>query len=185
MNNQSLGPGSLARCGVAISLASLLAIGSLSAQTADDGFSLGLGGGFAKGFTAPSIASRGGIGYYMQSTLEMPSPFRVLRPRADFVFADWGSQMLGLTGNLLFSPLSGKRVAPYLLAGAGAYTVEGARVKSGWTLGLGLRLPGEARSITVESRVHSFLRASPDPFPYDTGNRWRTVWAPIGLGIQF
>src|SRR5690349_1372341 len=52
MNNQSLGPGSLARCGVAISLASLLAIGSLSAQTADDGFSLGLGGGFAKGFTA-------------------------------------------------------------------------------------------------------------------------------------
>jgi hypothetical protein len=185
MKMHRYGLSSLALSAVAISVASLVATGPLSAQGLDNGFSLGLGGGFAKGFTSPLIHSTGGIGYYMQSTLDMPSPFRVLRPRADFVFADWGSQMMGLTGNLVFSPVSGKRVAPYLLAGAGAYTVEGARIKSGWNLGIGFRLPGEARSITIESRVHAFLRASPDPFPYDNGNRWRTVWAPIGLGIQF
>ena len=169
---------------LAVSAASTMAIAAASAQTADSGFSFGLGGGFAKGFALPSATST--LGYYMLSTLEFPSPLRVLRPRADLLFADWGSsRMTTLTGNLLFTPISGKRIAPYALAGAGAYAVPGSTPKSGWTLGLGLRLPGEARAFTIESRLHSFLRAKQNFLPNDAGGRWRYVWTPIGLGIQF
>jgi hypothetical protein len=120
-------------------------------------------------------------------TLEFPSPVRFVRPRADLFFADWGGgHVTALTANLLLAPISGKRVAPYALAGAGAYTQGGSAVKAGWTLGLGLRLPGELRAVTVESRVHAFLRAQRNVLPYDDmGSRWRYVVTPIGLGIQF
>jgi hypothetical protein len=172
------------RPGFVVAAATLIAVTAASAQTADDGFSLGLGGGFAKGFATPFSGST--IGYYVLPTLEFPSLLRVLRPRADLLFADWGaSRVTAFTGNFLFTPLSGKRIAPYALAGAGAYAVRGSPLKSGWTLGLGLRLPGEAHAITIESRVHAFL-APKNNFPsFDTGSRWRYVWAPIGLGIQF
>jgi hypothetical protein len=157
---------------------------SASAQTAEDGFSVGLAGGFARGSASPFSSSA--IGYYVLSTLEFPSPVQVVRPRADVFFADWGGgRVTALTANLLLTPISGRRVAPYALAGAGAYAMPGSGVKAGWTVGAGLRLPGELRTLTVESRVHAFLRANRNVPPYDVGSRWGYVWAPIGLGIQF
>ncbi|MFL5639566.1 MAG: hypothetical protein ACJ78M_09335 [Gemmatimonadaceae bacterium] len=168
---------SIARFALALAASITFEAIPASAQQASEGFSLGLGGGFAK---APSL------GYYMQTTLEFPSVLRVFRPRLDGLFADWGSgHVESLTANVVFTPIAGKRVAPYLLAGAGAYATPGSIVKSGWTLGAGLRLPGEFRAITIESRVHAFLRARHEyPASYDVG-RWRYLWAPIGLGIQF
>ncbi|MFL5465219.1 MAG: hypothetical protein ACJ78R_11010 [Gemmatimonadaceae bacterium] len=153
-----------------------------SAQQAADGFSLGLAGGFARGPSSPFYSNS--FGYYMQTDLEFPSVLRVFRPRIDGLLAEWdGGRIEALTANVLFTPIAGKRVAPYVLAGAGAYALSG--VKAGWTLGAGLRLPGELRSITIESRVHSFLRGRQNPPPYDVGGRWRYLWTPIGLGIQF
>lgn len=172
------------RFALAVSAASTMAIAAASAQTTDSGFSLGLGGGFAKE-SAPPVGSNT-TGYYVLSTLEFPSLLSVLRPRADLIFADWGSsRMTALTGNVLFTPISGKRIAPYALAGAGAYASLGAGLKSGWTLGLGLRLPRETRAITIESRLHSFLGVKQDFRPNDVSGRWRYVWTPIGFGIQF
>jgi len=172
--------------GLGLALVAIAVFGAIpaSAQIAANGFSVGLAGGFARGSASPFSSST--IGYYVLSTLEFPSPVRVVRPRADVFFADWGGgHVTALTASVLLTPVSGRRVAPYALAGAGAYTMAGSAVKAGWTLGAGLRLPGELRALTVESRVHAFLRANRDVPPYDVGSRWRYVWAPIGLGIQF
>src|SRR5256885_7021156 len=138
-----------------------------SGEAGATGFSLGLSSGFVRASEAGESLIIGGIpqfepggfGYYMQTTLEMPSPLRVIRPRADLFFADWGQHLTALTGNLVLTPFSSKKVAPYLLAGAGAYSMSGVAVKSGWTLGAGLRLPGEKWSVTIESRIHAFHRA--------------------------
>jgi hypothetical protein len=105
-----------------------------------------------------------------------------MRPRADLFFADWGQHVTGLTANVLLTPLSGKRLAPYALAGAGAFSMPGSNPKAGWTLGLGLRLPSELRSVTVESRMHAYLRGHGPEFG---SSRWRYLYAPIGLAIQF
>jgi hypothetical protein len=175
----------LLKCAFAVSTVSVIAVTSASAQAADSGFSIGVGGGFAK---ASDPLSTGSVGYYMLSTLEFPSLLRVLRPRADLLFADWGlSHAIGLTGNILLSPFPGNRVAPYAIVGGGAYAMRGTGVAPGWTLGLGLRLPGESRTFAIESRVH-VLRAARVLYPnvnYDTGIRWDYVWTPIGLSIQF
>lgn len=153
-----------------------------SAQTVADGFSVGLGGGFARGSSSPLSSST--IGYYVLTNLEFPSPVRVFRPRADVFFAEWGGEhVTALTANVLFTPVSGRLVAPYALAGAGAYSMPGSAVRAGWTLGAGLRLPGELRALTVESRVHAYLRANGQGIPPES--RWRYLFAPIGLGIQF
>jgi hypothetical protein len=74
-----------------------------------------------------------------------------------------------------------KRFAPYVLAGAGAYSVQGSGYKSGWTLGAGLRLPGEEWSVTIESRMHAFVQTTTGT----SDERWRNIVTPIGLGIQF
>ena len=180
------------RTALAIGCALMLAPAGARAQTTTDGFSLGLTSGFAQGPASPFSSSS--LGYYVLPTLEFPSFMRVFRPRVDGLFADWGAgRATALTGNLLFTPISGKRVAPYLLAGAGAYAMPGAGVKAGWTLGAGLRLPSALRAITIESRVHAFLRARPRDGFIDTPlgrvwapeGRWGYIWAPIGLGIQF
>ncbi|MFL5483258.1 MAG: hypothetical protein ACJ8AK_13845 [Gemmatimonadaceae bacterium] len=163
---------------------------AVRAQAGDSGFSLGLSSGFVRASDAglPLIIGGvpqfepGGFGYYMQTTLTMPSPLRMIRPRADLLFADWGQHLTALTGNLVFTPISSKKVAPYLLAGAGAYGMQGAGVKAGWTLGAGLRLPGEKWSVTIESRVHAFIRANAWP---EGSKRSRSVFMPIGLGIHF
>ena len=160
-----------------------------SAQAGGNGFSLGFGGGFARasGEDVPYILvgsplpDMGGIGYYMQATLETPSPFRMIRPRADLFFADWGEHVTGLTGNLLLTPVVTKRFAPYVLAGAGGYAMQGYRVRSGWTIGAGLRLPGEKWSVNIETRVHSFVKTVTGT----SDKKWRSVFTPIGLGIQF
>jgi hypothetical protein len=91
-----------------------------------------------------------------------------------------------LTANVLFTPISGKRVAPYVLAGAGGYASQGSGIKPGWTLGGGLRLPGELRSIILESRMHVF-RAHERTFPGLMGmqNDWQYLFTPIGFAIQF
>ena len=156
-----------------LAAATLFLAAPASAQAGANGFSFGVGGGFARASS---------FGYYVLSTLELPSPVHVLRPRADLFFADWGQHVTGLTANVLVTPLSGKRLAPYALAGAGAYSMPGTIVKAGWTLGVGLRLPGEARSVTIESRMHAYLRGNGPEFG---SSRWRYLYAPIGLGIQF
>ena len=174
-----------------LTVVTVLGASPVSAQGTSDGFSVGLAGGFARGPT--SIYSSSNLGYYVLTNLEFPSQLRFFRPRVDGLFADWGgAQMEALTANVLFTPVLGKRVAPYALVGAGAYSTGGAAVKAGWTLGAGLRLPGDLRAITVETRIHAFLGPSRQDFnPYQNSTisgptgRWRYVFAPIGLGIQF
>jgi hypothetical protein len=170
-----------------IAAATLLPAATASGQATSNGFSFGIGGGFASGSGSSagprtSAPDAGGFGYYVLSALELPEPVRFLRPRVDLFFADWGQRVTGLTANVLVSPVRGKRLAPYALAGAGAYKMYASSPKSGWTLGVGLRIPGELRSITVESRVHAYLRGRGSEFESD---RWRYLWAPIGLGVQF
>jgi hypothetical protein len=91
MKMHRYGLSSLALSAVAISVASLVATGPLSAQGLDNGFSLGLGGGFAKGFTSPLIHSTGGIGYYMQSTLDCRRRFACC-VRAPISFSQTGDR---------------------------------------------------------------------------------------------
>ena len=170
---------SIAGFGLVLAAATVFGAGPAFAQRAGEDFSVGFAGGFSRTSSA--------IGYYVLTTLEFPSPVQVFRLRTDGLFADWGRGRVGaLTANVLFTPISGKRVAPYALAGAGAFTTDGSVVKAGWTLGLGLRLPGELRAITLESRLHAFLRAGPQNVPPGSlQDRWQYVFAPIGLGIQF
>ncbi len=177
----------LVNAALSVVAATLLPAAPASGQARSDGFSFGIGGGFARGSGSPagprtSAPEAGGLGYYVLSTLELPAPVRFLRPRADLFFADWGQHVTGLTANVLVTPVPGKRLVPYALAGAGAYKMSASNPKSGWTLGVGLRLPGELRSITVESRMHAYLRGRGSEFE---SSRWRYLWAPIGLGVQF
>lgn len=175
----------VARFSLALMAAGVIGASPASAQAAaEEGFSLGIGGGFSKGPSAPYGSS---IGYHLLGTLEFPSPVRAFRLRTDGLFADWGAGRLSaLTGNLLFTPVSGKRVAPYVLAGAGAYASPGTGIMPGWTLGAGLRLPGELRSIILESRMHVFRTDGSNIYrPYDLEDRWRYVITPIGFAIQF
>jgi hypothetical protein len=165
---------------LSLAAATLFLAAPASAQTGANGFSFGVGGGFARGSSSPGFS--GSFGYYVLSTLELPSPVHVLRPRADLFFADWGQHVTALTANVLVTPLSGKRLAPYAIAGAGAYSMPGSNPKAGWTLGVGLRLPGELRSVTIESRMHAYLRGHGPEFG---SSRWRYLAAPIGLGVQF
>lgn len=161
---------------------------SASAQEGSTGFSLGVGGGFAQ-------ASEQGVGYTVFSTLEFPSPFRVLRPRADVFFASWAASphVTGVTGNILLTPFATRSVAPYLLVGAGAYIEEEAKPKAGATVGFGLRLPGTLRSVVIESQVQFYLLDHPRAGLYippgavndQSVKRSRGIWKPIGLAIQF
>lgn len=163
---------------------------SATAQGGSSGFSLGVGGGFAR-------TNDTGLGYELTSTLELPSPVSALRPRFDLVLAelDRGPKLVALTANALVTPFSSPRVAPYLLAGVGAYMEETSRPpKFGGQLGLGLRLPGQLRSVVLESQLHVYLLA--DPWAAYQGpnsqlvvdvpiSRTRLLWKPIGLTIQF
>lgn len=171
---------------LSVAAASLFLAARVSAQAGSEGFSFGIGGGFARASSSvrasTSPVAEGGFGYYVLSTLELPSPVRFVRPRADLFFADWGEKVTGLTANVLVTPVSGKRLAPYALAGAGAYKMSLSNPKAGWTLGLGLRLPGELRSVTIEIREHAFLRGHRPEFG---SSRWRYLFMPIGLGVQF
>lgn len=171
----------------AVALAVLLAA-SASAQGVS-GFSLGVGGGFAR-------SNDLGLGYELTSTLEVPSPFSAVRPRFDLLLADLsdGPNLVALSANALVTPFASPRVAPYLLLGVGAYMEETSRPpKFGGSLGLGLRLPGQFRSVVIESQVHLYLLA--DPASYQGPNsqqvvdpsfsRNRILWKPIGITIQF
>jgi hypothetical protein len=113
---------------------------------------------------------------------------------ADF---DRGPNLVVLSANALVTPFSSGRLAPYLLAGVGAYMEETSRPpKFGGTLGLGLRLPGQLRSVVIESQVHVYLLA--DRWAEFQGassqggvvadmstTRNRILWKPIGVTIQF
>lgn len=163
---------------------------SATAQGGSSGFSLGFGSGFAQSWDQ-------GIGYTIFSTLEIPSPVSVLRPRVDAFFANYGGSphLTGATANVLVTPFATKSVAPYLLAGVGAYQEEGWRSpKAGATFGLGLRLPGALQSVVIESQAHIYRLREPRPalntppgaviFPSDI-KRNRAVFKPIGIAIQF
>ena len=168
----------------------LLMAASAAAQQGSSGFSLGVGGGFAR-------SNNLGLGYELTSTLEVPSPFGAVRPRLDLLLADFGRgpNLVALSANALVTPFSNPRVAPYLLAGLGAYLEETSRPpKFGGTLGLGLRLPGQLRSVVIESQVHVYLLADPwaefqsaSSQGVVTGptSRNRILWKPIGVTIQF
>lgn len=174
-----------ARCSFATITAVVLGGSSASAQAAAEGFSLGIGGGFSQG-PASAYGPRGTIGYHFLGTLEFPSPVRAFRLRSDGLFADWGGGRVGaLTGNLIFTPISGRRVAPYVLAGGGGYVGQGSGVKPGWNVGAGLRLPGELRTIVLESRMHVFRAQDRYPGLIGTDNKWKYVFTPIGFAIQF
>ena len=176
-------------CGwLSVVAVSLLLAGSAAAQGGSSGFSLGVGGGFAQ--------ADQGVGYTLLSTLEFPSPVSVLRPRADVFYSNYGSWpwVAGVTGNVLLTPFSSTRVAPYLLAGVGAYLEDGSNPKAGTTFGLGLRLPGQFRSIVIESQAHVYLLDHPrgqvyaytlDGPLYGSTKHSRVVWKPIGIAIQF
>ena len=84
---------------------------SAAAQQGSSGFSLGVGGGFAR-------SNNLGLGYELTSTLELPSPVSGLRPRLDLLLADFdrGPNLVALSANALVTPFSNPRVAPYLLA---------------------------------------------------------------------
>lgn len=168
----------------------VLLAASAAAQGGSSGFSLGVGGGFAR-------SNDLGLGYELISTLELPSPVSAVRPRFDLVLAEFdrGPTLVALTANALVTPFSSPKVAPYLLAGVGAYIEETSRPpKFGGTLGLGLRLPGQLRSVVIESQVHVYLLA--DPWAAYQGpnsqlvvdpsiSRNRILWKPIGVTIQF
>ena len=152
-------------------------------------FSIGVGGGFAQ---APDQ----GVGYTLFSTLEFPSPVLALRPRVDAFFSNWGASphLTGVTANLLLTPFATKTLAPYALVGAGAYTEEDSRTQAGFTMGLGLRLPGALRSVVIESQVHVYRLDNPRAGLYippgaiiesSSIKRNRAVWKPIGIGFQF
>lgn len=168
-------------CGAALFAASAAAQGST-------GFSLGLGGGFAK-------SNDLGLGYELTSTFEVPSPFNIVRPRFDLLYADFsdGPNLVALSANALVTPFSGPRVAPYLLLGMGAYLEETSRPpKFGGSLGLGLRLPGQFRSVGIESQLHVYLLADrwsayqgSQPIADPSFTRNRLLWKPIGVTIQF
>ena len=163
---------------------------SAAAQQGSSGFSLGVGGGFAR-------SNDLGLGYELTSTLEVPSPFGAVRPRFDLMLAEFnrGPKFVALSANALVTPFSSPRVAPYLLAGVGAYIEETSRPpKFGGTLGLGLRLPGQLRSVVIESQVHVYLLADPWSEVQSAGSqgvvtgptsRNRVLWKPIGVTIQF
>jgi len=160
---------------------------SATAQGGSSGFSLGVGGGFAQ--------ADQGVGYTVLSTLEFPSPVRMLRPRADVFYSNWGRwpNVAGVTGNVLLTPFSTTRVAPYLLAGVGAYLEEDSKAKAGATFGLGLRLPGALRSVVIESQAHVYRLEQPrgpTDIPPGASNDWstrrnRVIWKPLGMAIQF
>jgi len=164
---------------------------SAAAQQGSSGFSLGVGGGFAR-------SNNLGLGYELTSTLELPSPVSAVRPRFDLVLAEFdrGPRLVALTANALVTPFSTARVAPYLLAGVGAYIEETSRPpKFGGSLGLGLRLPGQLRSVVIESQLHVYLLADPWAEFLSAGSqgvvtdwppsRSRLMWKPIGATIQF
>jgi hypothetical protein len=169
---------------------SLVLAGSAFAQLGSTAFSLGVGGGFAR-------SNDLGLGYQLTSTLEVPSPVSAVRARFDLLLADFdrGPNVVALTANALVTPFSSVRVAPYVLAGVGAYMEETSRPpKFGGTLGLGLRLPGQLRSVVIESQVHVYLLADrwaayqgPDSqLVVDPSvSRNRILWKPIGITIQF
>jgi len=168
----------------------VLLAASAAAQGRSSGFSLGVGGGFAR-------SNDLGLGYELTSTLDVPSPFGAVRPRLDLLLADFGRgpNLVALSANALVTPFSSPRVAPYLLAGLGAYMEETSRPpKFGGTLGLGLRLPGQLRSVVIESQVHVYLLADPwaefqsaSSQGVVTGptSRNRILWKPLGVTIQF
>ncbi|MFL5596757.1 MAG: hypothetical protein ACJ77S_04790 [Gemmatimonadaceae bacterium] len=167
----------------------LLFSASASAQ-GSSGFSLGVGGGFAR-------SNNLGLGYEVTSTLEVPSLFGAVRPRFDLLLADYsdGPNLVALSANALVTPFASPRVAPYLLLGMGAYIEETSRPpKFGGSLGAGLRLPGQFRSVVIESQLHLYLLA--DRWAAYQGpnsqqvvdpslSRNRMFWKPIGITIQF
>jgi hypothetical protein len=169
--------------------ATVLLAASAAAQQGASGFSLGVGGGFAQ---APDQ----GIGYTVFSTLEFPSPVSFLRPRVDAFLSNWAQSpyLTAITANVLLTPFATKSVAPYLLVGGGAYTEEGSRTQPGFTVGLGLRLPGLLRSVVVESQMHMYRLEHPRAGLYippgaiiepSQIKRNRAVFKPIGIAVQF
>ena len=175
-----------AQFGLAMIAAVVLGGSPASAQAAAEGFSLGIGGGFSRGPSSPYSPST--IGYHLLGTLEFPSPTRFLRLRTDGLYAEWGAgRATSLTANVLLTPIPGKRVSPFLLAGAGGYSFQGSGIRPGWNVGAGLRLPGELRTIVLESRMH-VIRARQQSSPGVIGlniSKWQYLFTPIGFAIQF
>lgn len=186
-------------------VALLLACGLMLATTpfhaamAQDGFAgvtsrpviFGVSAGVTRG-PSTSAVSPGGIGYQFQASLESRPILRVLSLRADGVFADWGpDRMTALTANAVLMPIPRLPVAPYLMAGGGAYTGPGQGIEPGWTVGAGLRVRTSARmAISLESRVHvhrdaRYNRIVPVPQALWGTQPYRYVWQPFSLGVRF
>lgn len=166
-------------CAVALTCAVTLDADTVFAQGLTERVSVGLGGGFSQAGSQ--------IGYHALATLELPLTSTALRLRAEGLLANWGTDRASaLTGNLLLAPVSRRAVFPYAIAGAGGYAQRGGGLELGWNLGLGLRLSGPARSVFLESRLHTFRGERRDlQSPNNVTTGWKALWTPIGVGMQF
>jgi hypothetical protein len=154
-------------------------------QRVERPLSIGVAGGLSR--------TSGGTGYHAVAALELQTPVSPMRLRAEGLFADWDgvgvTRVSALSGSVVLTPVPRGKVLPYALAGAGGYATSGAGLRSGWSLGLGLRLPDAGSHLFVESRLHAFRwdgRDLPQGHPaYTRADTWKYVWMPFSLGIRF
>lgn len=165
---------------------SLIVLGTLlpnegSAQSLVGRPSVGIAAGFSRG-------PLGDNGFHGLVRLESPTRWSGLRLRAEGLYAQWGgidvNDVQSATASAVVVLRPQARVAPYLIAGGGAYDL-GSVVKGGWTAGAGLRLRG-SWPVTIESRLHTFTSGAyyrPPGVQFDAGRR--TIYMPVSIGVQF
>lgn len=175
----------LLACGLALATAPL---GTATAQDAPAGAAsrpviFGASGGFSQ--------MSGGVGYQVQASLESRPLLRRLSVRTDGMFADWGAaQLAAFTANAVLLPFPRLAVAPYLMAGGGAYNQFHFGAQPGWTVGAGLRMRTSGRiAVTLESRMHAYrdprYTQIIGPNSLRTTEPYQYVWQPLSVGVRF
>ena len=150
-----------------------------------------LGGGFAKASSTPRSNST--QGYSLQATASLRTPIPLLRLRADGLFGDAGvTQLKAFTGSALLSAPNRWAVAPYVMAGGGAYAEQGDRMTAGWNVGAGFSVEmGRKTRLFMEARMHAYR----DPFygqPYivpggvvnDRHPKYSYLYQPLTFGFR-
>ena len=150
-----------------------------------------IGGGFAK--TSSSPLNQNTHGYNLQTGLAIRTPLDPLRFRLDGLFSDAGNaRVQALTLNAVLAAPTKWKASPYLMAGGGGYMENGARMTSGWNLGIGMNVRVGEQIMFMESRVHSYRDAFAGqpyrvPFGVVSGTREpdRYLWHPLTFGFRF
>ena len=141
--------------------------------------------------TGPALTS-GETGLHASVAIEVRTPVRPLRLRAEGLYARWGgvgvARFSSITANAIASPFPRTRISPYAIVGAGGYANFGDGMRAGWSVGAGLQFPNASRWL-LESRLHAFSwdgRHFPLGHPAHTlSDKSKFVWFPISLGIRF